>query len=188
VFGLPERLAQLGSWVSMWSSKVCVVTKHSFDASGAERLRLLRIEVVGDEVTGLIHENDRLVAVSTESGAEIPCDAAWIATRFKPASGLAASLCDVDGAGFAKTDEHGRTSRPGVFAVGNASNPIAHLAHAAAAGTEVGPWVAMYLLESLLSDRRRAASANPHPTTLPVLTGNPDVISPPVGLVSTSQD
>ena len=156
VFGLPERLAQLGSWVSMWSPNVRVVTKHSFDASGAERLRLLGIEVVRDEVTGLVHEDDRLVAVSTESGAEIPCDAAWIATRLKPASDLAASLCDVDDAGFAKTDEHGRTSRPGVFAIGNASNPIAHLAHAAAAGTEVGPWVTMHLLESWLSDRRGA--------------------------------
>jgi len=53
VFGLPERLAHLGSWVSMWSPNVSVVTKHSFDATGAERLRLLGIEVVRDEVTGL---------------------------------------------------------------------------------------------------------------------------------------
>jgi thioredoxin reductase len=156
VFGLPERLAHLGSWLSMWSPDVRVVTKHSFDASGAERLRLLGIEVVRDEVTGLVHENNRLVAISTESGSEIPCDAAWIATRLKPASDLAASLCDVDDAGFAKTDAHGRTSRPGVFAVGNASNPIAHLAHAAAAGTEVGPWVTMHLLESFLSEKRAA--------------------------------
>jgi thioredoxin reductase len=156
VFGLPERLAHLGSWVSMWSPNVRVVTKHSFDATGAERLRLLGIEVVRDEVTGLVHLDDRLVAVSTKNGAQIPCDAAWIATRLRPASDLAASLCDVDDAGFAKTDEHGRTSRPGVFAIGNASNPIAHLAHAAAAGTEVGPWVTMHLLESLLSDRRGA--------------------------------
>ena len=159
VFGLQERLAQLGSWVSMWSPSVRVVTKHSFDASGAERLRLLGIEVVCDEVTGLVHEDDRLVAVSTESGAEIPCNAAWIATRSKPASDLAASLCDLDAADFAKVDEHGRTSRPGVFAIGNATNPIAHLAHAAAAGTEVGLWVTMHLLESLLSDRRGGVKA-----------------------------
>jgi thioredoxin reductase len=51
VFGLPERLAQLGSWVWMWSRNVSVVTKHSFDTSSAERLRLLGIEVVSDEVT-----------------------------------------------------------------------------------------------------------------------------------------
>jgi thioredoxin reductase len=157
VFGLPERLAHMGSWVSMWSPKVTIVTKHSFDASSAERLRLLGIEVVRDEVTGLIHQNDRLVALSTESGREIPCDAAWVAARLKPSSDLAASLCQVDEAGFAKTDEHGRTSRPGVFAVGNASNSIAHLAHAAAAGTEVGPWVTMYLLESLVAAKRTFA-------------------------------
>lgn len=142
VFGLPERLAQLGSWVSMWSPNV---------------IRLLGIEVVRDEVIGLVHQDDRLVAVSTQSGSEIPCDAAWIASRLKPASDLAAFLCDVDDAGFAKTDEHGRTSRPGVFAIGNSSNPIAHLAHAAASGTEVGPWLTMHLLESLLSDRRGAS-------------------------------
>jgi thioredoxin reductase len=156
VFGMPARLPHLGSWVSMWSPHVTVVTRHSLDSSGAERLRLLGIEVLDDEVTGLIHKDDQLVAVSTESGAEIPCDAAWVATRLRASSDLPASLCEVDEAGFAKTDEHGRTSRPGVFAIGNASNPIAHLAHAAAAGTEVGPWVTIYLLESLLAERREA--------------------------------
>jgi hypothetical protein len=90
VFGLPGRLAQLGSWVSMWSPHVAVVTQHSFDANSAERLHLLGIELVCDEVTGLIHKDDRLVAVSTESGAEIPC-AAWIATRLTPTSNLAAT-------------------------------------------------------------------------------------------------
>jgi hypothetical protein len=43
-----------------------------------------------------------------------------------------------------------------VFAVGNATNPIAHLAHAAAAGTDVGPWVTTYLLELLLTEKRAA--------------------------------
>lgn len=124
------------------------------DPAGTDQLRLLGVEVVHDEVTGLIHKDDRLVAVSTESGVEIPCDAAWIAARLKAASNLAESLCDVDEGGFAKTDENGRTSRPGVFAVGNASNPIGHLAHAAASGTHVGPWVTTYLLEALLSKRR----------------------------------
>jgi hypothetical protein len=33
------------------------------------------------------------------------------------------------------------TSRPGVFAVGKATSPIAHLAHAATAATDVAPWV-----------------------------------------------
>ena len=154
VFGMSERLAQLGSFVSMWSPDVTVITTHPLDSGGADRLRLLGIQILHDEVTGLVHKDDRLVALSTESGQEIPCDAAWIATQLRAASNLAASLCEVDETGFAKTDENGRTSRPGVFAVGNATNPIAHLAHAAASGTHVGPWVTTYLLESLLSERR----------------------------------
>ena len=60
---------------------------------------------------------------------------------------LAASLCEVDEAGFAITDADGRTSRPGVWAVGNAADPLAHLVHAAAAGARVGPWVTNYLLD-----------------------------------------
>lgn len=151
VFGLPERLAQLSSWVSMWSPHVSVITKELPDGAVAERLRPLGIRLIHDQVSGLIHNEDRLVAVSTESGREIPCDAAWLAVRLRAASNLAASLCDVDEAGFAKTDENGRTSRPGVFAVGNATSPIGHLAHAAASGTNVGPWVTMYLLESRIA-------------------------------------
>jgi hypothetical protein len=36
------------------------------------------------------------------------------------------------------------------------NNYIGRLAHAAAAGTHVGPWVTMYILESLLSEKRAA--------------------------------
>lgn len=159
VFGLHERLAQLGSWVSMWSPHVTVVSEHTLEPAASEKLSLLGIKVVHDHVTGLVHANERLVALATESGAHIACDAAWIATPLRAASDLAASLCDVDRAGFARTDEHGKTSRPGVFAVGNAANPIAHLAHAAAAGTDVGPWVTSYLLDSQLAAKHAMAGA-----------------------------
>jgi thioredoxin reductase len=159
VFGLHERLTQLGSWVSMWSPHVTIVTEHPLEPAEVERLSLLGIKVVHDHVTGLIHAHERLVALATERGARIACEAAWIATPLKAASGLAASLCDVDPGGFARTDEHGRTSRPGVFAVGNAANPLAHLAHAAAAGTEAGPWVTSYLLDSQLAAKRAVAGA-----------------------------
>ena len=58
--------------------------------------------------------------------------------RRQPESGCDATFsCDVDEARFAKTAENGRTSRPSVFAVGNATNPIAHLTHTAASGTHM---------------------------------------------------
>jgi len=64
----------------------------------------------------------------------------------------------VRGPGYpiAIVDAGGQTSRPGVWAVGNASNAVAHLAHAAAAGTNVGPLVMVYLLEREVDARRRA--------------------------------
>jgi thioredoxin reductase len=157
VFGVPERLAHSASWVSMWSDKVTVVTPHALSEDDMARLALLKIPLVHDEVTGLVHQGDTLVALSTKGGMEVDCDAAWISANIKAASPLAASLCDVDAAGLAMTDKGGRTSRPGVFAIGNANEAWAHMAHAAAAGTTVGPIVTMYLLEQRLAQLRLAA-------------------------------
>lgn len=151
VFGLGERLAHMASWVSMWSDNVTVVSDHAFDEEDARKLRLLGIPVVPDTVVGLVHAADRLVAVTTGGGARIECDATWIAMDGRAASPIAASLCEVDEAGFAKTDPSGNTSRPGVFAIGNADEPWAHMAHAAASGTTVGPVVTMYLLQRRLA-------------------------------------
>jgi thioredoxin reductase len=152
VFGVSERLAHLGAWVSAWPSQVSVITGAELDPAGLEKLKLLGIPVVPDEVSGVLHRDGRLVAVTTASGRQIEADAAWVAMKWRAASDLAASLCEVDEVGLAKVDPNGKTSRPGVFAVGNAANPIAHLAHATAEGTNVGPHVSNYLLEAKISE------------------------------------
>ncbi|MGK9286430.1 NAD(P)/FAD-dependent oxidoreductase [Sinorhizobium meliloti] len=159
VFGVPNRLVHMASWVWMWSRDVTVVSEHAFTDVDLYRLRLLEIEVIADEVTGLVHGGERLEALTTRKGKSIACDAAWIAADMVAASNLAASLCDVDDMGLARTDSAGRTSRPGIFAVGNAADPAAHLAHASAAGTNVGPHVVMYLLEREI-ERRTANQRN----------------------------
>jgi thioredoxin reductase len=160
VFGLGERLAHMASWVSMWSRNVTVVSRHALNDVDAEQLRLLGIDIISEEVTGLVHEGDQLVAVTTNNDNRIPCDATWIAMPVRAASGLAATLCDVDSDGFALTDPAGRTSRPGVFAIGNADEPWAHMAHAAASGTTVGPIVTTYLLEQRLRELRQTTVAD----------------------------
>lgn len=58
VFGVGQRLAHMASWVRMWSPDVTVVTRHSFSEAEAERLALLNIRVVEDEITGLVHQED----------------------------------------------------------------------------------------------------------------------------------
>jgi thioredoxin reductase len=161
VFGVQERIAHMSRWVSMWSDKVTLVAEAPLPEVDQESLRLLNIPVVIDEVVGLIHERDQVVAVKTASGSDIECDAAWVSLPCHAASDLARSLCDVDAFGLARVDDSGRTSRPGVFAVGNAvaSGAAFHLAHAAASGTHVGPIVTLHLLESRLASLRAGQAA-----------------------------
>ncbi|MBO0781635.1 MAG: NAD(P)/FAD-dependent oxidoreductase [Ktedonobacteraceae bacterium] len=154
-FGLAELLAQLGSFLTAWSPSVTVVTPHEFDSTALDRLHELGVEIVRDEVTALVRQDGRLVSVSTAGGTEVPTDAVFVAAPLRAASDLPASLCEVNEAGFAVTDADGRTSRPGVWVVGNANDPIGHLAHATAAGARVGPWVVNYLIE--LSRSRKTA-------------------------------
>lgn len=152
VFGVGNRLAHMASWVSMWSDKVTVVSNHAFNQDDSSKLRLLGIPVIQDVITGLIHEDDKLVAVLTSTGTRIACDATWITMDSRAASTIPATLCEVDAFGFAKTDASGNTSRAGVFAIGNADEPWAHMAQAAASGTTVGPVVTMYLLQRRLAE------------------------------------
>lgn len=159
VFGVGEKLAHMASWVRMWSPDVTVVSPQRFSDAEAERLNLLGIRTMRDEVAGLVHDGDRLVGVTTASGTHLDCDATWVAMNARAASDLAASLCEIDELGFAKTDASGATSRPGVYAIGNADEPWAHMAHAAASGTTVGPVVTMYLLERMLIELRMAKAA-----------------------------
>lgn len=154
VFGVHERLAHLASWVSVWSPHVTVVTPKGLEPSAMERLGVLDIPVIHDEISGLVRKDGHVMALASRNGKEVACDAAWIAMKWRAASGLAASLCEVDEAGIATVDVTGKTSRPGVFAVGNASNAVAHVAHAVADGANVGPHVTTYLLEKTITAKR----------------------------------
>ncbi|ERL56272.1 NAD(P)/FAD-dependent oxidoreductase [Psychrobacter aquaticus] len=154
VFGIPDKLAHMALWVSMWSANVTIVSRHNFNEEESERLNLLGIKIVKDDVAGLDHEGQQLTGVITEKGAQIPCDATWVALASRATSPLAAALCEVDANGFAVADASGATSYPGVYAIGNATQPWDHLAHAAAAGTRVGPIVTNYLLEQKISELR----------------------------------
>lgn len=179
VFGVGARLAHAAAWVSMWSPDVTVVSNHNFNDDDCEKLRLLNIKIVPGEIAGLVHQDEKLVALTTKAGAQIGCDAAWISANSRAASDLAAQLCDVDEWGIAKTDKSGQTSRAGVFAIGNASDGWNHLAHATASGTNVGPIVTMYLLNLRLAQLR--AGEEP---TVPACTAK---MSPPQSQATSPQ-
>lgn len=153
VFGLPERIGQLGKFLTAWSKNVTIITGHEFEQGMSERLQAAGVEVVNDEVVAIIRLGSKMHAVATQGGKEVPCDDVFISAPMRAASPLAASLCDVDEAGFAKTDAFGKTSREGLWVIGNANDPAAHLAHAAAAGVRVGPMITDYLVDRAIAEK-----------------------------------
>jgi thioredoxin reductase len=147
VFGLQERIGQLSKFLTAWSSKVTVVSKDEFDLNTLKKLNATGVNIIYGEVGEILRKDNVLEGVVTTLGDKIICDAVFAATPMRAASDLAASLCEVDEMGFAITDAMGKTNLDGLWVIGNANDPIAHLAHAVAAGTKVGPMVTDYLIE-----------------------------------------
>ena len=150
VMGIAEQLAQSAKFLTAWTPNVTVITRSKFDATTVRRLHRLDVTMIDDDVSELELANQRLAAVHTETGRRVEADAVFIATPLRARSSLAATLCDVTEDGFAVTDINGSTSRRGLWAIGNARDPIGHLAHAVADGARVGPWVNDYLIDITL--------------------------------------
>jgi thioredoxin reductase len=153
VFGLQERIGQLSKFLTAWTKRVTVITPQDFERDILVKLKTVGVNIVKAEVAAVVRENGKLKSVLTTDGKEIDCDGVFVSAPMKPAADIVSSLCDVDELGFAKTDELGKTTRQGLWVIGNASDPIGHLAHAIAAGTKVGPMVVDHLLEMEIATR-----------------------------------
>lgn len=117
------------------------------------------MRIVAKDVRRFATDQGRLRAVVLADGEELTREAIFIAMPTLAASDLASRLCDVDASGFAIVDPEGRTSRTGVWAVGNATDRIAKLVHSAAAGSRAAASINVHLFENDL--RAAMASASP---------------------------
>ena len=97
------------------------------------------IEVVEGVIERLVVHDDRLRGVQLIDGTIIARDALFIRPAVRAhADGLAAALgCDLREDGLLRVDREGRTSVPGVWAAGNATNPRAQVITAAGEGSAV---------------------------------------------------
>ncbi len=76
-------------------------------------------EILGQEtVTGVQVRN-----VKTDAIQVIPADGVFVFVGLIPATKLFQGQLDLDEAGYVRTDDHQRTSVPGVFAAGDVQNP-----------------------------------------------------------------
>jgi thioredoxin reductase len=122
-----------------WTDDVILFThEHTVTAEERAPLDARGIAVVDGVVERLVVSDDRLQAIRLADGREIPRAAVFIrpalsAHSNSPAASLGCDLAD----GLVWTDADGRTSVPGVWAAGNATNPRAQVITAAGEGSAV---------------------------------------------------
>jgi thioredoxin reductase len=123
-----------------WTEDVILFT-HTAAVTAGERetLHARGIAVVDGTVEELVMADDRLQGVRLAGGRTVERRALFIRPALRAhADGVAAALgCDLLGDGLIRVDDGGRTSVPGVWAAGNATNPRAQVITAAGEGSAV---------------------------------------------------
>ncbi|WP_380277905.1 NAD(P)/FAD-dependent oxidoreductase [Kitasatospora purpeofusca] len=119
-----------------WSADV-VLLAHTLELSADDRARLAArgVRVVEGAVKRAVVTDDRLRGVELADGTAVPREALFLFPRMVPRDALLFGLdCERDAQGWVTTDRTGRTSVPGVWAVGNVADPRAQVVTAAGAG------------------------------------------------------
>ncbi|WP_084518176.1 NAD(P)/FAD-dependent oxidoreductase [Microtetraspora niveoalba] len=136
ILGTDPMAARHALLVRKWSADI-VLFSHTLDLSDDERERLAAhgVRVADGVVKRLVVEDDRLRGVELAGGAVVPRVAVFVLPRMVPNDGLLTGLgCERDANGWVTTDDSGRTSVPGVWAVGNVADQRAQVITAAARG------------------------------------------------------
>ncbi|MER5252528.1 NAD(P)/FAD-dependent oxidoreductase [Streptomyces sp. NPDC002855] len=130
--------------VTQWSKDVTLFphTAPKLSADDMERLAVAGVTVVEGEVAGLDVRDDRLAGVRLADGRTVPRSVLFVEAGAVPRNALAdrlgARTQDTPFGPYPAVDAGGRTSVPGVWAVGNAVGPKVQVVNAAAAGYQAG--------------------------------------------------
>jgi thioredoxin reductase len=163
VLGTGPASVEHAHLLRQWSDDVILFT-HTSPITPADRARLAArdIRVVDGVVQRLVVSDDRLEAVKLADGPCVSRDALFIrpALTAHP-DGLAAALgCELLDGGLVRTTPDGRTSVPGVWAAGNATNPRAQVITAAGEGSAVAIAINTELVnQDVAAAREHAATA-----------------------------
>jgi thioredoxin reductase len=143
-----------------WTDDVILFT-HTTPLSGAERAALTArgIEIADGTVERLVIEDDRLQAVHLADGRTVTREALFIRPALRPNLDNPAVLlgCELRPDGLVRTDPEGRTSVPGVWAAGNATNPRAQVITAAGEGSAAAIAINTELLHAAIGTLAAAA-------------------------------
>jgi len=147
-----------------WTDDVVLFT-HTVTVTAPERatLQARGIAVIDGTVERLVVKDDRLHAVQLADGRAVARDALFIRPALRPNLDNPALLlgCEQRDDGLVHTSPDGRTSVPGVWAAGNATNPRAQVITAAGEGSAV----AIAINATLVRADIAAAEATPAAVT-----------------------
>ena len=151
-----------------WSDDVMFFT-HTYPVTATERevLEARVIQVINGQIAELSIVNDCLDTVQLTDGGSIPRAALFIrpALHARDDSLFRSLGFEVDESGLAKVDATGRTTVPGVWAAGNASNPRAQVITAAGEGSAAAIDINNDLVEEDVRESRQSVTASGRPAT-----------------------
>ncbi len=164
VLGTGESSVQQTQLVRQFSSDVTLFTHRMGPLSDDDSASLasLGVKVVEGPVQALVAGSDSLTGVRLAGGASRPCDALF----FEPDATVDTSIlkapdCGTSEDGCVSTDESGRTSVEGVWAVGNAADPAAQVIVAAGDAYRLAVAVNAELIEDDVDQARTAKAGSP---------------------------
>lgn len=138
VLGFQPDAVQHALLIRQWSDDVVFFADTlQLRAEDLTQLRARGITVVEGAVARLLVADDRLTGVALADGRVVPRAAVFVRpVNALHADGLVATIgCETDAAGFLVVDAMGRTSVPGVWAVGNVVDPRLQVISSAGAGS-----------------------------------------------------
>jgi thioredoxin reductase len=138
VLGTDARSVEHAHLLRQWSDDVTFFT-HTHELSASERRALgaRGITVIDGRVGRFTVLEDQLHAVELTDGRLVPRAAVFMVPtmRLRAAELIRSLGCELDGGGFVRADPTLRTSLPGVWVAGNATNPRAQVITAAGEGS-----------------------------------------------------
>lgn len=131
-----------------WSDDV-VLFAHTLELSGDdhERLTARGVRVIDGEIKRVVAENDRVSGVELTDGRMVPRRVVFLSPRMVPNDALLTELGSASENGWVVTDRTGRTTVPGMWAVGNVADPRAQVVTAAGMGSAAAMAVNADLLD-----------------------------------------
>jgi thioredoxin reductase len=136
-----ETAAEMGQLIRNWTDKLTIYTNGPATLTPEQRQRLADrgISIEETPVRQLLHQAGHLTQLDLADGRALPLAALYARLPFEQHCALPSTLgCTHSEAGYITVDNFQKTSLPGIYAAGDATNPMRAVGASVAAGMMAG--------------------------------------------------